>query len=80
MFLILSIPSAIVIIFLCMGEIEVLCEVLGESAGMKPEFVEITFGSISNSILDMYIIIGATMEGYEEMAFAAVFAAPFFCK
>lgn len=63
-----------------MGEIEVLCEVLGESAGLNPEFIEITFGTISNSVLDMYIIIGATMEGYEEMAFAAVLAAPFFCK
>ncbi|KAM8708759.1 hypothetical protein ACLKA7_015688 [Drosophila subpalustris] len=78
LFIIITSLSSFVIIFMCAAEIEVLTTIVGIVFNLSDNFMDITFGSLINAILDLIAIYGMTMQGYEKMAFAAIFAGPFF--
>jgi len=80
LFLLISSFSSFVIIFMCAAEIEVLTTIEGIVFDLSGNFMDITFGSLVNAILDLIAISGMAKQGYEKMAFAATFAGPFFSK
>ncbi|XP_062131621.1 mitochondrial sodium/calcium exchanger protein-like isoform X2 [Drosophila sulfurigaster albostrigata] len=74
----LNAASSFVIVFVCAAEIEVLTTIVGVVFDFSGNLMDITFGALINAILDMLAIYTMTMAGYEKMAFAAIFAGPFF--
>lgn len=80
MFMIITIPTAFTILLMCTLEIEILCDILGAALGLNGEFMDITFSGLTKAGMDMIVLYNMTVEGYEKMAFAAVYAGPFVCK
>ncbi|XP_030563591.1 mitochondrial sodium/calcium exchanger protein-like [Drosophila novamexicana] len=78
LFITLSASSSLVIIVLCVNEIEVLNSIVGTVLNLSEEFVDITFGSMTNATIDLMSNFALAMQGYERMAFAASCAGPFF--
>ncbi|XP_023167459.2 mitochondrial sodium/calcium exchanger protein [Drosophila hydei] len=77
-FITLSACSSLVLIVLCVGEIEILTSIVGAAFNLGETFVDITFGSLTNAIIDLLADFSLAMQGYDKMAFAAICAAPFF--
>lgn len=80
LFITLSACSSLVLIVLCVGEIEILTSIVGAAFNLGETFVDITFGSLTNAIIDLLADFSLAMQGYDKMAFAAICAAPFFSK
>ncbi|XP_034478190.1 mitochondrial sodium/calcium exchanger protein-like [Drosophila innubila] len=78
LFIVLSSTSSLVIIVFCTGEIEVLISIVGIVFNLSEHFLSITFGSVGNAVINLMASFAMTMQGYERMAFTAVFAGPFF--
>lgn len=76
----MSASSSLVIIVLCVNEIEVLNSIVGTVLNLSEDFVDITFGSMTNATIDLMSNFALAMQGYERMAFAASCAGPFFSK
>lgn len=80
MLMIITVPTAFTIMLMCTVEIEILSDILGAEYGLNGEFMDITVSSLTKAGLDMIVLYNMTVEGYEKVAFAAVFAGPFVCK
>ncbi|EDW61066.1 mitochondrial sodium/calcium exchanger protein [Drosophila virilis] len=78
LFITLSASGSLVIIVLCVNEIEVLTSIVGSVLNLSEGFVDITFGSMTNATIDLMSNFALAMQGYERMAFAASCAGPFF--
>ncbi|XP_030388071.1 mitochondrial sodium/calcium exchanger protein-like [Scaptodrosophila lebanonensis] len=77
-FLILSGLSSMIVIMVCATEIEVLSSIVGIVFNLTANYMAITFGSLANATSDMIANMALALQGYEKMAFAAIFGAPFF--
>ncbi|KAH8370772.1 hypothetical protein KR093_004906, partial [Drosophila rubida] len=78
LFIVLTTSSSLVIIVICTSEIDVLLLIVGIVCNMSEHFVNITFGCIGNALVNLLASYSMTIQGYEKMAFTAVFASPFF--
>ncbi|XP_001987226.2 mitochondrial sodium/calcium exchanger protein [Drosophila grimshawi] len=78
LFITLGVSSSVVLITLCVGEIEMLNSIVGVVFNLSENFMDITFGSITNATIDLMANFALTKQGYEKMAYAAICAGPFF--
>ncbi|XP_017867958.1 PREDICTED: sodium/potassium/calcium exchanger 6, mitochondrial-like isoform X3 [Drosophila arizonae] len=78
LFITLSACSSLVLIVVCVGEIEILTSIVGVACNLSETFVDITIGSLTNALIDLMANFNLAMQGYEKMVFAAICAGPFF--
>ncbi|XP_030388102.1 mitochondrial sodium/calcium exchanger protein-like [Scaptodrosophila lebanonensis] len=78
LFVILSGISSMITILVCATEIEVLSSIVGIVFNLTANYMAITFGSLANATSDMMANVALAMQGYEKMAYAAIFGGPFF--
>ncbi|KAH8299370.1 hypothetical protein KR044_000729, partial [Drosophila immigrans] len=78
LFIVLSASSSLVLIVICTSEIEVLMAIVGIVCHLSDHFMNITFGSMGNAVINLMASYAMTSQGYEKLAFTGVFASPFF--
>ncbi|XP_002138751.4 mitochondrial sodium/calcium exchanger protein-like isoform X1 [Drosophila pseudoobscura] len=74
----LSFTIAIVNIWICTCEIEVLTTVIAIVFNISSNFMAITFGSVSIAAADIIANATLVLQGYEKMVFAAIIGGPLF--
>ncbi|XP_030387621.1 mitochondrial sodium/calcium exchanger protein-like [Scaptodrosophila lebanonensis] len=78
LFIVLSACTSLILIAIFAAEIEILISIVAITFNLSENFIATTFRSISTAINDIIINLELAMQGYERMAYAAIFGAPLF--
>ncbi|XP_068144599.1 mitochondrial sodium/calcium exchanger protein-like [Drosophila tropicalis] len=77
-FLILTCFSCMLLICICAAELELLCAIIGAVLYMSEGFVAATLRSFAAAFSDVLVNSALALQGYEKMAFGAIFGSTLF--